>query len=137
MWAKVDQVVGNLRLALSARQGYFGLFLPCSRKKGANNCYCLKHLKQLGNFSTTFMYSNLELAFACVLGKLIVLPIVEPSERPEAKLAVVSSWDNQKGSRFGLHRFAGPASIACMYRTKKSRARGQPSHSLQELHLES
>lgn len=56
--------------------------------------------------------------------------IVEPSERPEAKLAVVSSWDNQKGSRFGLHRFAGTASIACMYRTKKKPSKGSAKSQL-------
>ena len=111
-------------------------FCHAPEKRG-QQLLLLEALEAVGQLLNNFMYSNLEIAFACVLGKLIVLPIVEPSERPEAKLAVVSSWDNQKGSRFGLHRFAGPASIACMYRTKKSRARGQPSRSLQELHLES
>lgn len=115
---------------------------PCRLARDILDCFChapekrgqqlllLEALEAVGQLLNNFMYSNLELAFACVLGKLIVLPIVEPSERPEAKLAVVSSWDNQKGSRFGLHRFAGPASIACMYRTKKKPSKGSAKSQL-------
>ena len=87
-------------------------------EKGAKNCYCLKH-KAVGTLLNNFMYSNLELALARILGKLIVLPIEHHLSVPKPNLLLaVLSWDHQKGSRFGLHRFAGPASIACVYRTK-------------------
>jgi len=52
---KLTQVVGKLEAGgLVGSPGIFWIVFAMLQKKGANNCYCLKHLKQFGQLLNNF-----------------------------------------------------------------------------------